>query len=222
MQALRVMMGDGEQRRRMSVLPCSTRPAVRPPGMPRMQRSTRQRSFVVVVVELLEHLLNLVELVLGLVDDLLELLQSIFLLDVFCACLVLQLAVVLDLFARVLYFGKAEGRRRALQEVAKLAECLEVLLLATRESAVYPSRKLENAQIGVHLGKGALGLSEEVIDDALAELAVDLVLVHLEDLLEGRGVDGVFCAGNRHDALAAVHALYRLELGSKRVCACSA
>jgi hypothetical protein len=72
-------------------------------------------------------------------------------------------------------------------------------------------KEARDAQIGVHLHKGALGLGKEVVDDALAELALNLVLVHFENLLEGRGVDAVFCAGNRHDALAAVHALYKLE-----------
>ena len=98
--------------------------------------SWRRRSFVV-VVELLEHLLNLMELVLGLLDDLLQILQSLVLLDVFCACLILQLAVVLDLFARVLDLGQAECRRRALEEVAELAKRLEFLLLTRRQSAVH-------------------------------------------------------------------------------------
>lgn len=72
-----------------------------------------------------------------------------------------------------------------------------------------------DAQVCIHLDEGTLGLGEEVVDDALGELALSLVLVHLEDLLEGRLVDGIFCAGNRHDAFAdfadfaAVHALWR-------------
>lgn len=45
------------------------------------------------------------ELVLGLLDDLVKALQRLVLLDVLCACLVLQLAVVLDLLARVLDLG---------------------------------------------------------------------------------------------------------------------
>lgn len=155
------------------------------------------------------------ELVLGLLDNLLEALQGLFLLDVFCARLVLQLAVVLDLLARVLDLGQTERGGRALEEVAQLAERLKLLLLATRQSAVHRSNAGggtgQNAQVGVHLDKGALSLGEEVVDDAFGELALGLVLVHLEDLLKGRGVDGVLSAGNRHDALAAVDALCRLE-----------
>jgi hypothetical protein len=62
-------------------------------------RAARGRASFVVVVELFEDLFNLVELVLGLLDDLLELLQALLLGDVFCARLVLLLAVVLDLLA---------------------------------------------------------------------------------------------------------------------------
>ena len=95
-----------------------------------------RRSFLV-VVELLEHLLHLVELILGLLDDRLQVLQSLLLLDIFCACLVLQLAVVLDLLARVLDLGQAEGGRGALEKVAELAERLKLLLLAANQSAVH-------------------------------------------------------------------------------------
>lgn len=55
-----------------------------------------------------------------------------------------------------------------------------------------------NVQICVHLLKGALGLGEEVVYYALAEIPL-VVVVHLEDLLERRGIDLVLCAGNRHD-----------------------
>ncbi len=56
-----------------------------------------------------------------------------------------------------------------------------------------------NLQGRVHLLEGAVRLAKEVIDDALAEFALAVVVVHLEDLLESVCVDDVFGAGNRHD-----------------------
>lgn len=37
-------------------------------------------------------------------------------------------------------------------------------------------------QCRVHLGKGAVGLREEVVDDGFAEFALLFVVVHFEDL----------------------------------------
>lgn len=45
-----------------------------------------------------------------------------------------------------------------------------------------------------HLIEGALGLVEEPVDDALAEVAV-VVVVHLEDLFKGRLVDAFIHLG---------------------------
>jgi hypothetical protein len=59
-------------------------------------------------------------------------------------------------------------------------------------------------QTRVHLDKSAVRLAEEIKHDALAELALHLVLVHFENLLKRRRVDGVFRSGNRHDATVAV------------------
>jgi hypothetical protein len=61
-----------------------------------------------------------------------------------------------------------------------------------------------HSQIGVHLDKCALGLGEEVVYDAPAELALVFILVHFEDLLKRRRVDAVGCAGDGHDAFFAV------------------
>ena len=41
----------------------------------------------------------------------------------------------------------------------------------------------------VHFCESALRLVEEAVHDALAEVALVLIIVHLEDLLEGGGVD---------------------------------
>lgn len=46
-------------------------------------------------------------------------------------------------------------------------------------------------QIRFHLVEGAFSLLEKVEDNALAELALVLIVVHLENLLKGGRVDGV-------------------------------
>lgn len=46
-----------------------------------------------------------------------------------------------------------------------------------------------NLHVGVHVSKRPLGLVEEVKDDALTELAVARLFVHVEDLFEGGHVD---------------------------------
>jgi hypothetical protein len=56
----------------------------------------------------------------------------------------------------------------------------------------------------VHLGEGLLGLLEEAKDDGPAELALVLVVVHLQDLLEGHGVDAVAQVGQADGALLAL------------------
>lgn len=68
--------------------------------------------------------------------------------------------------------------------------------------AVHCGRR-PDLQVGVHLDKGTLGLGKEVVHDALAELALLLVLVHLEDLLKRGRVDAVACTGDGHDAVHA-------------------
>lgn len=87
-------------------------------------------SWFLVFVELLEDLLHVVELLLGLLDGRLELLQALLLRYVLLAFFILLLAVVLDLLARVFDLAQAESGGRALEEVAELGERLEVLLLA--------------------------------------------------------------------------------------------
>jgi hypothetical protein len=82
-----------------------------------------------VLVEDLEHFLDLGELRLGLGNDLLQFLAGLLLGDVLGAGIVLERAVVLDLLARVLDFGEAQRGRGAFEEVAELAECLEVVAL---------------------------------------------------------------------------------------------
>lgn len=86
-------------------------------------------SFIVVFVELLEDVLDVCKLLLGLLDDLAQVLLSLLFCNVLCACIVLQLAVMLDLLARVLDFGEAERGGRALEEMAELTKLLEVLAL---------------------------------------------------------------------------------------------
>ena len=50
---------------------------------------------------------------------------------------------------------------------------------------------LPHLQCVLHLDEGLLGLLEEAEDDGAAELAIILVVVHLEDLLKGQGIDAI-------------------------------
>ena len=64
---------------------------------------------------------------------------------------------------------------------------------------VMPGQTQGHSQLLVHLLEGLVGLAKEVVDDAFAELALVLVLVHLENLLKGGWVDLVLGARDRHD-----------------------
>lgn len=65
-------------------------------------------SSIFVLVKLLEDILDVCKLLLGLLDDLCQIFLCLLFCDVLEACIVLQLAVILDLLARVFDFGKAE------------------------------------------------------------------------------------------------------------------
>jgi hypothetical protein len=84
-----------------------------------------------VVIELLQHLLHVIELLLRLLDGRPQQLEALLLCDIVGALCILLLAVVLDLLTRVFDLCEAEGGGRALEEVAELRERLQVLLLAT-------------------------------------------------------------------------------------------
>jgi hypothetical protein len=94
-----------------------------------LRRRFRCRILVVVLVEFLEYLLDVCKLRLGLLDNRAQLLLRLLLRNVLCARVVLQLAVVLDLLARVFDLGQAERRGGAFEEVAELAKLLEVFAL---------------------------------------------------------------------------------------------
>jgi len=53
----------------------------------------------------------------------------------------------------------------------------------------------------LHLDKGLLGLLKEAKDNGLAEFALLLVVVHLQDLLKGQGIDTVAEIRQGHRAL---------------------
>ena len=56
-----------------------------------------------------------------------------------------------------------------------------------------------------HLLESSFGLIEEAEDDAAGELAVFLVVVHFEDLLEGHGVDAVAKLGQLGPIFGLLH-----------------
>lgn len=144
------------------------------------------------------------------------------------ASLVFVLAEMLDLFTRVLNFGEAEGCGAAFEEVAERGELGEVFLFAAKRRKVsrcerrkvkgvgdmsmwwngvredecgvrWGKEKYVRLQKTIHLAECALGLGEEVVDNALGKLPLLLVVVHLKDLLKCGRVNRVACAGNRHD-----------------------
>lgn len=67
-----------------------------------------------------------------------------------------------------------------------------------------------DSQVRVHLVECAVRLCEEVKHNAPAELALALVLVHLQDLLKRRWVDLVFRTGNRHDVAVVLSQCVRI------------
>lgn len=161
----------------------------------------------IIVVKLLQYLGDVGKLRLRLLDDLGQLFAALFLCDVICARIVLELTVVLDLLARILDFGEAERGGRALEEVTELAELLKRFRVVFLAAALRVSRSrsrcclashVQHSQLAVHFLEGRVGLGEEVVDDALAELALVLIVVHLENLLKGGGVDGIFGTSNGH------------------------
>jgi hypothetical protein len=117
-----------------------------------------------------------------------------------CAGLVLVCAVVLDLFTVILDFGQAKCCATTLEEVTEGAELGEILLFAVANRVSlclyilrhpWAGRLRSYAHVLVHLVKCAVGLLEEVKDNAPAEFSLILVIVHLEDLLEGCDIDVV-------------------------------
>ena len=117
-----------------------------------------------------------------------------------CAGLVLVCAVVLDLFAVILDFGQTKCCATTLEEVTEGAELGEILLFTVGKRVSLVScfytppigRSFERyAHVLIHLVERAVGLLEEVEDDAPAELSLVLIVVHLEDLLKGCDIDVV-------------------------------
>lgn len=100
-------------------------------------------------------------------------------------------AVVLDLLTRLLDLVEAECGRRALEEVTQRGEFRQ-LLLVSGWGMLAGCRDLseEYLQSLAHLVEGALRLIEETVHNTLAEVAV-IIVVHLEDLFEGRLVDAL-------------------------------
>ena len=82
--------------------------------------------------------------------------------------------------------------------MAQGRELFEVAFLAvgSRQSRSDPRKKRRTGsevglQCGVHLREGGVGLLEETVDYAPAELPLVFVVVHLQDLLERDLIDAV-------------------------------
>lgn len=70
-------------------------------------------------------------------------------------------------------------------------------------------RELEDAHVLVHLVECAIGLLEEVEDNASAEISLIFIVVHLEDLLKGCDIDVVAKVGES-DGTVLVLLMYAL------------
>lgn len=55
--------------------------------------------------------------------------------------------------------------------------------------------QLPHLQCVLHLDEGLLSLLEESEDNGATELAIVLIIVHLENLLKGQGIDAVAQVG---------------------------
>ena len=107
-----------------------------------------------VVVEFPQHLLDVLELLLGLRDRLGQALEALFVVRlVVRARLVLVCAKVLYLLAAVLHLGQAERGRRALEEVAEFTELLEIFALVLLSAPALARARHHDAQLSHKVGR---------------------------------------------------------------------
>jgi hypothetical protein len=145
-------------------------------------------------VELSKHFFNLGIFLLDCLERLLDLCETLGLVRlIFGAIFILLLTVVLDLLTTILDLRQAKGGRRAFQEVAKRREISEIFVLTGVSTSVSAASYFVggNVQGLIHLDESLLGLFEESKHNGPAEFAIILIIVHLEDLLEGHRVNAV-------------------------------
>jgi hypothetical protein len=144
------------------------------------KRSIHLRLGRCLAVELPEGFLDDVVVDLELLDLLLDGRETVVVCFILEASLVLAMSKMLYLLATLLEEIESESSRGSLEEVAERGKRREVLGGAgvLVSDALYPLQFI-NVHCRVHLLKSVLRLFEEAVDNALTELSLFLIIVHL-------------------------------------------
>lgn len=74
-----------------------------------------------------------------------------------------------------------------------------------------------DSQSHIHLLERALGLLEEPVDYALGEFPLIFVIIHLQDLFEGRSVDAISTIGKAQGAIFGLQRRRRVSFVAQKV-----